>query len=130
MKTFTSVIVGIVILAGCATASKLMKERRFDDASKGFRHAIRWSDFAAAYRFKEDGGSLPDLDRFKGIEVTSYEIVQSTQLVEGSQILEVAEIHYYKTSDMKERTLMSHLVWEYDEEKENWFLIEGWPDFE
>jgi len=110
----------------------MMKEKKFNDTSRGFRHAIRWSDFAGAHGFKkdaQDGGNLPDLNRFKLINVTSYEVIQTAQLVEGSQVLEVAEIQYYKTNDMKEITLMSRLVWEYDEEKENWFLIEGWPDF-
>jgi hypothetical protein len=47
-----------------------------------------------------------------------------------NEILQVAEIQYYRSDDMKEKTVVAHMLWEYDPKKERWSIVKGWPEFQ
>jgi hypothetical protein len=133
MKRFGLAFIPVLFfLSGCATVKDLTYKKKFDDASKVYGNAIRWSEFETAQQFLRTGGAdattanLLHLNEFK---VTSYEVKQTKPLEDILQVRQEAEIKYYKKGSLIEKTLRDLQLWEYDKDRKKWFLISGLPDF-
>jgi hypothetical protein len=135
-KTILFISFLTMLLSGCASYSTMNQMKKFDPIQTSYETAIRWSDFEAASSFRK--GDLAakdpvDFNHLKLIKVISYELKQVILPMESEetilQIAQVVEIKYYKIDDLVQRTLTDRQLWEYDEARENWFLVSRFPDF-
>ena len=56
-------------------------------------------------------------------------VIETIPMENKTEILQIAEIQYYKLDDMKEKTVVAQMLWAYDPKRENWYVVKGWPDF-
>jgi hypothetical protein len=118
---------------GCSTVSNVMKEKKFDETVESFHYAMRWSDFKSAITFRQDiapSDISSHLDLLKPIKITSFSVIETIPTDNRKRILQVSEIQYYHSNYMKEKTVVARMLWAYDPEKENWYIVEGWPKFQ
>ncbi len=123
-------LLGMVVLAGCAIGSKSRMEQ-LDNLTRGYAKALTWSDFEAAYTATKAAQEtpLPDAAALKDIKVTSYDPAAPLVEQDRKTIRRVARIRYVHTSRMVERSLTMHEEWKYSEESGRWFLQSGFPQF-
>ena len=121
-----------IVIVGCTTVSNMMKEKQFNQTADSFHYAMRWSEFKTAIAFRKDivpGEISSTLEQLKPIKITSFSIIETVPMENKNEILEVAEIQYYKSDTMKEKTVVAQILWEYDSKKETWYIVKGWPEF-
>jgi hypothetical protein len=120
-----------LLMFGCATLSYNSKMDSFEGISRAYEKALNASDFETAYQFmdpetiKEETG----FSKYKNIKIVDYEVKKYDLSDDNSEISQTVEIGYYKLGNYILRTLRHKELWKYDEEKENWFLQTGLPDF-
>ena len=119
-----------LLVVGCTT---IIRGERFDRTLRAYSNALRWSDFEAAHYFvdpEQMNKNPPDLENLSRINVISYDVRRVEHLKNNLQVRQTVHISYYKTDDMRQRTLVNRQIWEYDEEKKGWYLMSGLPDFD
>lgn len=131
MKRITAVLFSLALLGGCAGIGDAYRFDEFEKTARAYGRLIRWSDFERAVVFlKLDAStSLPDLERLKQFQVTSYDALDSRYAEDKKTITQVVKIEYLVRSRMAERTLTDQQVWEYSKTHERWVLTSGFPDF-
>ena len=133
MRTYkvAVILLFMMMVVGCASLSDLMRRQKFDDTVDNFRQVMRWSTLEAAMGFRkgEQAVDPSELNMLKRIKITSCEMTRTTPLENKTQIRQVAEIQYYKIDDPLVRNLSANLLWEYDPIQDNWYIIDGWPEF-
>lgn len=132
MKKTKFAIFFVFLIFGCATVKEYHRLQMFQETSDAYAKAVQWSYFETASSFGKDAGiayNLPNVDTLKKTIVTSYEVKHTIQTKNSLQIIQIAEISYYKTDKLIEKTLRDHQVWEYDPSIKRWYLKSGLPDF-
>jgi hypothetical protein len=126
------IIIGFSILAvSCASVNEMKKMDKFEQKADGYELAIRWSDFDMASSFlknQQDPDIATQIEHLKQFKITSYTIKRFLPSADKSQILIFAEVQYFKKNGLIVNNITHRQVWEYDQEKENWFLTSGLPD--
>lgn len=124
-------LLGMAILAGCATLEAQTRLEKFDKLTRGYAKALAWSDFAVAYTATRAAqeAPLPDAAAPKDIKITAYEPAAPLVQQDGKTIKRVARIRYVHTSRMAERSLTMNEEWQYSDEAGRWFLLSGFPLF-
>jgi hypothetical protein len=124
-------LLGMVVLAGCASLESKSRMEQLDNLTRGYAKALAWSDFEVAYTATKAAqqAPLPDAAVLKDIKITSYE--PAAPLVEpgGKTVKRVARIRYVHTSRMAELSLTTEEEWKYSDEAGRWFLLGGFPQF-
>ena len=121
-----------LLLISCATVSGMRKTEQFEQVSRTYEHAIRWSDFATASSFLKTqktenfSARLEELQKFR---VTSYTIRKFLPSEDKSRVLLIAEIKYFRINGLIVKSISDRQLWEYDITEERWFLTSGLPDF-
>jgi hypothetical protein len=127
-----AICVFVLLIFGCAGIKTGEKLTLFDETSRAYGRAIRWGDYQAAYAFKKLSDTdvkLPDFEDLRQIKVTSYKVKQTIISESKSKILRLVDIQYYKMNNVTVITLKDREIWEYNEEKERWYLTSELPDF-
>ena len=66
-----------------------------------------------------------------GILVTSYKVKKTIVDPESfSKVLRIVDIQYYRMNNVTVKTLVDRQKWEYDKEKDRWYLLSELPAFE
>ncbi|MEE9412188.1 MAG: hypothetical protein V3V22_03955 [Methylococcales bacterium] len=112
-------------LLSCAEQKR---EATLEDNLTMYEKAIRWSEFSRASKYLRDPENA-DIDKLEGIKVTSYKPTGRDVSEDEQQIVESVRISYTLTGSQTERTLMDRQIWEYDQEKNRWYLTTNLPDF-
>jgi len=124
-------LLGFVLVACGASPTK---QNPLDKLLDSYAAAIRWSEFDEAVEFVEpkvrQAQPLSDLERerFKQIQVTSYEVKRKRVAPDGS-IEQVVEIRLIGRNTQLERMVTDHQVWRWDEASKQFWLTSGLPDF-
>lgn len=128
-----TLVLGGVLLAGCATAEKGKRELGLEAATAAYQSALRWGYFDTAFGYlhpdQRKGKELPP--QFKDLRVTSYDVVQPP-LVAGpgqTEAVQVAKIDYLYEDRQVVKTISDRQVWRYDPKLESWWLASGLPSF-
>ena len=125
-------LVLLALLAACAGEAK--KTDPFDKILAGYSAAIRWSEWDEAIEFVDPveraRQPLTDLERerFKLIQVTSYEVKRKRMTPEGT-FEQVVEIRLISKNTQRERMITDHQVWTWDDVAKRFWLSSGLPDF-
>lgn len=124
-------MVGVALLAACSSIGDAYRMDEFDKTARAYGRLIRWSDFErAVVFFKLDASTtLPDVERLKQFQVTSYDALDSRLSDDKRTITQIVKIEYLVRSRMAERTLTDQQVWEYSPTLERWVLTSGFPPF-
>jgi hypothetical protein len=131
-KSRLSILLLTLLILGCANLLDAVMMEKFNQASRDYLRAIRWSEFEAANAFTETaraGKDPVDLKNLEHIKVTSYEIKQSNLSREEKEARQVVEFRYYKVDDVTIRILRDDQLWKYDPKAGGWYLQSGLPDF-
>ena len=130
MKQALTIVAAIWVVAaiGCASLAELGQKGAYQDTTKAYAHAMRWSDFDTAIIFvrQPDAASLETL---KNIKITTYEVKHNLVVQDGTRIRQIASVAYFKNSDMLLKTISVEEIWEFSEEDEQWYLVKGFPIF-
>ena len=126
------IILGFSILAvSCASVTEMKTMDKFEQNADSYELAIRWSNFDMASSFlknQQDPGIASQIEHLKQFKVTSYTIKRFLPSADRSQVLIIAEVQYFKKNGLIINNITHRQLWEYDKEKENWFLTSGLPD--
>ncbi len=126
------IILGFSILAvSCASVTEMKTMDKFEQNADSYELAIRWSDFDMASSFlknQQDPEIASQIEHLKQFKVTSYTVKRFLPSADKSQVLIFAEVQYFKKNGLIVNNITHRQLWEYDKEKENWFLTSGLPD--
>ena len=125
------IIVFSILTVSCASVTEMKTMDKFEQNADSYELAIRWSDFDMASSFLKDPQDpeiASQIEHLKQFKVTSYTIKRFLPSVDKSQVLIFAEVQYFKKNGLIVNNITHRQLWEYDKEKENWFLTSGLPD--
>ncbi|MGH1537999.1 MAG: hypothetical protein ACRBDX_08140 [Gammaproteobacteria bacterium] len=130
---FTTLCVSFMSLGGCASKHKKQKTlSSFDERIRLYGRLLRWKEYEGAVnliRYQDESSVEIDLEAYKDLRVTDYEI---KKVVMGDELktAEVeAEIAYYFETTNAVKTIRDKQSWWYKEETETWFLDDDLPAF-
>ncbi len=115
-----------VFLLGCSEAEI---ERHMEETLFSYERAIRWLSLVDASAFQKRPEHITDeeIQRHKKIRVTAYNVIQIQYA--PKKVMQMVEIRYYHKDNPVERSMIDRQTWEYDEERERWYLITALPRF-
>lgn len=132
MRTMLLVTMTVLALSACATIDSKKKASIFETAMFRYSKAIRWSEFGLAdemRRLPEGQHKMQSTEYLRHIKITSYETLSTSSLTDDSSVRVTVRIVYYHDDTSKLNTLLDNQVWEYDEDKHNWFITTPLPLF-
>ena len=124
----------MVLFVGCAGLDLEKKNwKKFDQTSKAYLLSYRWGDYDLVYGFRKPpkiNEEAPNVQDYSDLRVTSYKVKQTIMSEDETVVIQIVDFEYYRTRDITLRTLTDRQRWEYDEEKERWYLTSDMPSFE
>ena len=126
------IIVFSILAVSCASVTEMKTMDKFEQAADSYELAIRWSDFDMASSFlkdQQDPEIASQIEHLKQFKVTSYTVKRFLPSADKSQVLIFADVQYFKKNGLIVKNITHRQLWEYDKEKESWFLTSGLPDF-
>ena len=134
IKFMVKFVVLMLMLMGCAGLD-MEKEnwKKFDQTSKGYLLSYRWGDYDMIGGFRKPpdiNEQAPDVQDLSDLRITSYKVKQMIMSEDQTLAIQVVEFEYYRTRDVTLRNLTDRQRWEYDKEKERWYLTSDLPNFE
>jgi len=129
---FTALSASAVSLSGCASTSKNQTLSSFDSTIRLYGRLLRWREFEGAanmIRHQDESSIEVDLDAFKDLRITDYE-VKNVVMGDDLKTAEVeAEISYYFETTNSVKTIRDMQSWWYLQDAEKWFLDDDFPAF-
>lgn len=122
---FMTMLSCAMALLSCAETKR---NASLDDSLTMYEKAIRWSEFGRASKYLKDSENT-DLFKFEGVKVTSYQPAGRSVADGGLTVEETVKINFTLAGSQTEQTIVDRQIWEYDEEKDRWYLTTSLPDF-
>ena len=69
------------------------------------------------------------IEELKQFKVTSYTIKRFLPAKDKSQVLIIAEIKYFRITNLVVKSVSDRQLWKYDIAEKRWYLTSGLPDF-
>ena len=134
IKIIIKFVIPMLLLVGCA-GLQMEKDnwKKFDQTSKAYLLSYRWGDYDLVQGFKKPPSSneqAPDVRDFSDLRITSYKVKQTIMSKDETIVIQIVDFEYYRTRDITLRTITDRQRWEYDKEKERWYLTSDLPSFE
>ena len=124
------------LFIGCTSPITKHKEKKtltaFDERIKLYGRLLRWEEYEAAVnmiRHKDESPVDKNLDRFKDLRVTDYEIKKVALDSEYKSAVVEAEVTFYFETTNAVKTIRDVQTWWLYEESNIWFLDSGLPKF-
>jgi len=113
------------ILNACATQSDI--QRHLDDTLRAYERALRWEGLDKAAGFQKNPQTISDRERrrLKHIQITAYNILSASYT--PAKATQLVEIRYYNDLNAVERTYTDRQTWEYDKDRQRWYLVSPLP---
>lgn len=121
-----------LLLISCASLTEMRKKDKFEERSRAYEDAVRWSNFETAGSFlnpEESEKIYAKIEELKQFKVTSYVVKKFLPSKDQSQVRLFVEVHYFRINGLVVNSLIDRQLWEYDTTEEQWFLTSGLPDF-
>lgn len=133
VKFMVKWVVLILLMMGCASLGDEKENwMKFDDTSKAYLLALRWGEFEAAYGFKRPPSiidKVPDFQDLSDVKVTSYRVKQTIISEDEMIVMQIVDFQYYRMRNVTVKTITDRQKWEYDKQKERWYLLSDLPNF-
>ena len=126
------VFVSSLSIEGCASTQKNKTLNTFDERSRLYGRLLRWREYEGAVnmiRHQDESEVEVNLDDYKDIRVTDYEIKRVAMGEDLKTAIVEAEVSYYFETTNAVKTLRDTQSWWYVEEAETWFLDGDLPAF-
>lgn len=125
----TGVTAALLLCMGCASSFDFRRHELFTERVRQYGKLLRWSEFEAARSFLASDAQGRQALLPKDVRVTEYEVKQLILTEDARKAGQTVEITYFKERDPRVRTLTDLQQWEFDNERNDWFLKSGFPDF-
>ncbi len=122
-------LAALVLLAGCASSFEFRRQELLSERVKQYGKLIRWSQFEGAQLYLTEDAPGRRTPLPKEVRVVDYEVKQLILTEAGRQAGQVVEITYFSGTNPKVRTVTDLQKWEFDLERNEWFLKSGLPQF-
>ncbi len=128
-KTAMVMTAAVMAAAGCAGMQKSYRSSQFETRSFEFLRAVRWGYYerAVAYVAKEAETPAPDI--FETLHFSNYKTGDWQISEDAMRVTQPVTFHYYRTDNYTERSTTVEMVWQYDADRGDWFLVSGFPAF-
>jgi hypothetical protein len=134
LKFMARYVVLALLLMGCAGLDMGNKNlKKFENTSRAYLMALRWGEYETAYSFKRRPNSydeIPDFHDLRDVRVTSHRVKQTIISEDQMTVNQIIDFQYYRMRNVTVKIITDRQKWEYDEEKERWYLISDLPSFE
>jgi len=137
MKRPFVLLASLLLILACASDGAAARNRSSnkarDRALYDYSSTIHWSEFDKAIAFvdpawlAEHPVTKLDMDRYKQVQVTGYDVRTSEFLADGSYE-QVVEIRLINVNTQVERMITDHQHWRWDAKAKHWWLTTGLPD--
>jgi len=120
-----------LLVIGCASVTEMKKMDKFEHITAAYELAIRWSDFDMASSFLKDQQNpevATQIEHLKQFKVTAYTVKGYFPSADKSQVLIIADVQYFKKKGLIVKNYTHRQVWQYDKDKESWYLSNGLPE--
>lgn len=130
MKAFSAGLLAVILFwGGCATTFEFRRQELLAERVKQYGKLIRWSQFEAAQLYLTDDAPGRRRPPPHEVRVVDYEVKQLILTEAGHQAGQVVQITYFTERNPKIRTVKDLQNWEFDIERNEWFLKNGFPEF-
>lgn len=131
MRRLPMTIVGLLLLAGCATLQNKNTSR--DDTLDGYAAALRWGDFSSAWSYVDPAvrAAHPLTPQqkalYNSVKVAEYD---AAGLVATSPdtVRQSVQISLIVKSSQRVYNVLDHQTWHWDAQAKHWWLESGLPD--
>ncbi len=123
------VVAALLICTGCAAGFDFRRQELFTERVRQYGKLLRWSEFEAARSYLASDASGRQAVLPKDVRVTEYEVKQLILAEDARKAGQTVEITYFRERDPRVRTLTDLQQWEFDDQRNHWFLKSGFPDF-
>jgi hypothetical protein len=128
-KTVMVLLAAVLAAAGCAGMKESYRSNQFETRSFELVRAIRWGEYEMAVAFLSRGTEAPDPDIFQKVKISDYKTGAYQVSADAMRITQPVTFRYYRTGIYIERSTTVEMVWQYQPEDNNWFLVSGFPSF-
>ena len=122
-----------VMLSACLSGPPKKSVETLNATAKNYGKFIRWRSYDGAADFlrRRDGQPVnKDIEPYKEIRVTKYQITTVNFNQEQTEAVVTAEISYYHERVNNVKTISDNQVWWRDENSGSWFLEGELPPLE
>ena len=129
-RTLVVAVLLIGLTIGCSSLKIRGPMHAFDEANRGYRQAVSWSEYVVAATFlkNEDERKVEaQIEHPNKYKVTAYELRILTVVDADVRIRQVVKISYFKKDDLVVKSMADDQLWEYDPELHTWRLLTGLP---
>lgn len=125
------VIITLAMLAGCA---KNIRTESLTGTLNAYHSTLRWGDFQHALEYVDpdwrQAHPLTPLQiaRYKQVRVVGYDEGQGPVPTSDTEVRQTVKISLINRHTMRERILIDHQVWKWDDQAKRWWLTTGLPD--
>jgi len=114
----------LLFIVSCATLAEKSRMEKFEQRADDYRLALLRQDYRLAAAFVDpDRIKQPiDLDRYKELKIVSYDVVHTQTAGDGNTVEQQIALQYFHLRRNVVKSLDYSQVWEYIDEKNNWFL--------
>jgi len=131
-RTLVVAVLLIGLTIGCSSLKIRGPMHAFDEANRGYRQAVSWSEYVVAATFlkNEDEQKVEaQIEHLNKYKVTAYELRTMTVVEADVRIRQVVKISYFKKDDLVVKSMADDQLWEYDPELHTWRILTGLPKF-
>lgn len=130
---FTLVFSSFTLINGCSNMASREKASNLQSSVRAYGQAIRWARYKNAHDFHiGKDGFKPKLilDKYDGIKVTAYEIIEDGEINEEMTEANIlAEISFYNEDYGTVNKIRHRQHWWFEEESKKWLLDASLPEF-
>jgi hypothetical protein len=126
------IVVLSLLVVGCASVTEMQRIDKFEQTADAYELAIRWSDFEMASSFlkdQQDPQIATLIENLKQFKVTAYTVKRYIPSADKSQVLIIADVQFFKINGLIVKNISHRQLWEFDKDKQSWFLTSSLPDF-
>ena len=125
------IVVLSLLVIGCAAVTDMHSIEKFEQTTDAYELAIRWSDFEMASTFlkdQQDPQIATQIENLKQFKVTAYTVKRYIPSEDKTQVLIIADVQFFKTNGLIVKNIIHRQLWQFDKDKESWFLTSDLPD--
>jgi len=128
-RTTIVLLTALLAAAGCTAMKESYRSSQFETRSFELVRAIRWGEYEMTVAFLSKETAAPDPDIFQAVKVSDYKTGAYQIFDDAMRITQPVTFRYYRTDIYIERSTTVEMVWQYDTDRGDWFLVSGLPSF-
>jgi len=131
MKKIIFVVIVLSLLISCG--GRMSKKQSLDHTLFQYEKVMRWSQYDNAMTYfspeidEQHKPSNLDIERLKQFNISSYVASPILPGENDNEVLQDVQIKFYNIHTKREKVVVDHQVWVYDDEAKRWWLTSGLP---